>query len=94
MEVSNGTNVLFEELDLQEQQRVKGEVEKWVSSWLWAVAIEAAGYVLDKQEFRDAIWIWYRWRIEGTPTHCACGEKNYMDRSCAHWADAHQCNSV
>jgi len=34
MEVSNGTNVLFEELDLQEQQRVKGEVEKWVSSWL------------------------------------------------------------
>ena len=41
----------------------------------------AVGYALNKQNFRDAIYIRYGWKIDGTPNHCACGETNSVDHS-------------
>ena len=43
--------------------------------------IKAIGYALNKQEFTDAIYMRYRWKVKGIPTHCACGETNSVDHS-------------
>ena len=51
------------------------------SSWLSALPIKAIGYVLNKQEFTDAICMRYGWKVQGIPTHCACGETNSVDHS-------------
>ena len=33
-------------------------------------------WILNKQEFRDAVCLRYGWKIKDTPNYCACGEKN------------------
>ena len=55
--------------------------EKGTSSWLSALPIKALGYVLNKQEFRDAISLRYGWDISGTPKFCACGQRNSVDHT-------------
>ena len=50
--------------------------EKGASSWLSALPIKSLGYVLNKQEFKDAIALRYGWQIKGTPRFCACGKEN------------------
>ena len=53
--------------------------EKGAGSWLTSTPIQALGYSLNKQEFKDAIHLRYGWRIANTPTHCSCGIKNTME---------------
>ena len=53
--------------------------EKGASSWLSALPLKKLGYVLNKQEFRDAICLRYGWQIPQTPTYCGCGSKNDFD---------------
>ena len=50
--------------------------EKGAGAWLTALPLQSMGYVLNKQEFRDAICLRYGWRIPNTPVHCGCGKKN------------------
>ena len=50
--------------------------EKSASSWLTALPLKSMGYVLNKQEFRDAICLRYNWTIADIPHHCACGKPN------------------
>jgi len=53
-------------------------MEKGASSWFSGMSIRAIGYVLNKQEFRDATYMKYGQKIDGTPIHCACGEIYYI----------------
>ena len=53
--------------------------EKGASSWLSALPLKKLGYVLNKQEFPDAICLRYGWQIPQTPTYCGCGSKNDFD---------------
>ena len=53
--------------------------EKGASSWLSALPLKRLGYVLNKQEFRDAICLRYGWHIPKTPAHCGCGATNSFD---------------
>ena len=39
-------------------------------------ALYIVGYVLNKQEFRDAINLRYNWTIHDMPQYCACKAKN------------------
>ena len=55
--------------------------EKGSGSWLTALPIQALGYVLNRQEFRDSLCLRYGWKIPNTPFHCACGEKNDVDHA-------------
>ena len=49
--------------------------EKGAGAWLNALPLQSAGYTLNKQQFRDAIYMRYGWKIPGTPLYCGCGEK-------------------
>ena len=53
--------------------------EKGASSWLSALPLKKLGYVLNKQDFRDAICLRYGWQIPRTPAYCGCGKKNDFD---------------
>ena len=53
--------------------------EKGAGAWLNALPLQSAGYTLNKQQFRDAIYMRYGWKIPGTPLYCGCGEKNDLD---------------
>ena len=55
--------------------------EKGASAWLSALPLKKLGYVLNKQEFRDAICLRYGWEIKGTPKSCVCGEDNSLDHA-------------
>ena len=55
--------------------------EKGSGAWLTALPIQALGYTLNKQEFRDSICLRYGWNIPNTPNFCQCGEKNNIDHT-------------
>ena len=71
--------VLSAEMDDKAKRLVLAAREKGASSWLSALPLKKRGYVLNKQEFRDALCLRYGWPIPGTPLHCGCGKRNSLD---------------
>ena len=55
--------------------------EKGSSSWLSALPLQRMGFILNKQEFCDAIALRYGWSIAGIPRFCACGAENNIDHT-------------
>ena len=55
--------------------------EKGSGAWLTALPIQALGYTLNKQEFRDSVCLRYGWDIPNTPSFCQCGKENNIDHS-------------
>ena len=55
--------------------------EKGSGSWLTALPIQALGYVLNRQEFRDSLCLRYGWRIPKTAQYCVCGKINDVDHT-------------
>ena len=47
--------------------------ESGSSNWLTYLPLEDSGYVLNKQEFWDAINLRYNWSLSRMPTKCVCG---------------------
>jgi len=72
-------------LKLTFSSRLASLLLKWKTaglfSYLSAILIKAIGYVLNTQEFRNAICMRYGWKINVTLTHRACGETNSVDHS-------------
>lgn len=75
----------FEEIKSQVDENMKQCLgyarEKGSGAWLSALPIQAIGYVLNKQEFRDGLCLRYGWKIPNTPYLCACGEKNDVNHA-------------
>ena len=55
--------------------------EKGAGSWLTALPLKNAGFLLNKREFIDAICKRYGWNIPNTPPYCACGKKNDLNHT-------------
>ena len=55
--------------------------EKGSGAWLTALPIQALGYTLNKQEFRDSVCLRYGWDIPNTPSFCQCGKENNIDHA-------------
>ena len=55
--------------------------EKGSGSWLTVLPLEDHGFVLNKQEFRDALRLRYGWGIPNMPPFCGCGKKNTIDHT-------------
>ena len=66
---------------MDEKQRKMFECarEKGASSWLSALPLKKLGYVINKQEFQDAVCLRYGWHIPETPAYCGCGQRNSFD---------------
>ena len=61
----NGTQLISNDLNL----------EIGSSNWLTSLPINDEGYVLNKQQFSDALRIRYNWQIPRLPSNCVCGSK-------------------
>ena len=48
--------------------------EKGASNWLTTLPIADKGFALNKQEFRDAVRLRYKFNLDGLPDRCSCGE--------------------
>lgn len=55
--------------------------EKGAGAWLTVLPIGSLGWVLNKEEFRDAIRLRYGWQIPNIPVLCVCGKKNSVDHT-------------
>ena len=77
---------LKESMNGSQERYFEGAQEKGASSWLSSLPIKSLGYVLNKQEFRDAVCLRYGWKVKGIPKICACGKENDIDHSlvCKH----------
>eukprot|EP00116_Pleurobrachia_bachei_P008201 sb/3468463/ len=55
------------------------------SRWLTALPLKEHGFVLNKQQYRDAILLRYNLPLEDVPIACACGKANTLEHclSCA-----------
>ena len=53
--------------------------ENGSGSWLTAIPKQSLGFTLNKQEFRDSVFLRYGWDIPNTPIFCQCGQKNDVD---------------
>ena len=53
--------------------------EKGASSWLTALPLKAFGYVLNKQQFTDALALRYNFNIKNSARKCTCGETNTVN---------------
>ena len=49
--------------------------EKGAGVWLTVLPISSLGWVLNKEEFRDALRLRYSWQIPNIPAICVCGTK-------------------
>ena len=56
-------------------------LEKGSGAWLSALPVQAWGYTLNKQEFRDSLCLRYGWSIPNTPSFCECGQKNSINHT-------------
>ena len=54
---------------------------KGASAWLTALPLKEEGYMLNKREFYDALYLRYRWDLKRLPTKCACNKKFTMDHA-------------
>jgi len=53
--------------------------EQGSGAWLTALPLRSLGYSYNKVEFKDCVHLRYGWEIPGTPTFCACKERNSLN---------------
>ena len=54
---------------------------KGASAWLTSLPLKEEGFVLNKREFFDALYLRYRWDLKRLPINCACNKKFDMDHA-------------
>ena len=55
--------------------------EKGASSWLTALPVQQFGYLLNKQQFTDALCLRYNLTLKDCPKVCACGQDNSVNHA-------------
>ena len=74
-------NLLMESLDEKSKKIFELAQEKGAGAWITALPIKALGFSLNKQEFRDSVFLRYGWTVPNTPAFCSCGTKNTIDHA-------------
>ena len=92
--IASAKSIISNQKSLQHQkhlQEIKGSLpedrakhldllcKKGTSSWLTTLPLKEFGFILNKQEFTDAICLRYNYNIQNMPNHCACGNKNSIN---------------
>ena len=55
--------------------------KKGCSAWLTSLPLKEFGFVLNKQEFTDALHLRYNLPFRNMPSYCSCGNKNSLDHA-------------
>ena len=72
---------LYDTLSDLEKLQLDLAAEKGASSWLTALPLKSFGFLLNKQEFSDAVCLRYNLKLKNTATSCACGQSNTINHS-------------
>ena len=70
---------LVSELSSGQKLQLDLAAEKGASSWLTTLPVKEFGYVLNKQEFNDALALRYNMNMKDAPRRCFCGEANTVN---------------
>ena len=72
---------IYDRMQTHEQRIIDLASEKGASSWLTSLPLADFGFVLNKQEFHDAILLRYNFKVKGVAATCACGEQNTVNHA-------------
>jgi hypothetical protein len=72
---------IYENLSDDEKLQLDLASEKGASSWLTSLPLKNFGFLLNKQEFRDAICLRYNLKLKDTAIKCVCGEPNTINHA-------------
>ena len=77
---------IAESLSSEKKRRLECITESGASSWLTALPLQRYGFFLDKQSFRDALFLRYGFRLSNLPATCVCGFTFSVEHalSCGH----------
>ena len=70
----------------ENERRLFDEISsRGASSWLTSLPLKEHGFVLNKQQFHDALLLRYNLPFQNIPLNCACGKPNSLEHclSCA-----------
>ena len=60
---------------------IKHQSQKGTSLWLTTLPVESLGFVMNSQEFQDALCLRYNLPVKNMPPFCACGKANSVDHA-------------
>ena len=72
---------IMDVLDDKKKRILELARENGAGAWLSALPIQALGYTLNKQEFKDSVCLRYGWQIPHTPNFCHCAKRNDLDHA-------------
>ena len=72
---------LYKEMCPRMKHMIELANEKGASSWLTSLPLVDFGFVLNKQEFRDALYLRYGFTLSNIPRYCVCGTLNSIDHT-------------
>ena len=72
---------IMAELSEQGKLMVNLASEKGASSWLTSLPLKEFGYILNKQQFADALALRYNLNMKDCPKTCACGKSNSVNHA-------------
>jgi hypothetical protein len=72
-------NVIVNEMEESQRLQLDLAAEKGASSWLTALPVKEFGYLMNKQEFNDALALRYNLNLKDSPRKCVCGENNTVN---------------
>ena len=69
--------------DLSDAEKLQLDLasEKGASSWLTSLPLKNFGFILNKQEFSDAICLRYNLKLKDTAAKCICGDPNTINHA-------------
>ena len=68
-------------MSITEKRANEIAMEVGAYNWLTSLPLKDHGFILNKQEFRDALGLRYGLFLPGLPSHCACGLVFDIDHS-------------
>ena len=79
--VTSKFNNIKEQLTAEQQRILQCVTEKGASNWLTALPLKKYNFHLNKQEFRDAVFLRYGLQLSRLPTTCVCGARYSIDHA-------------
>ena len=64
-----------------QQKAVEIATSEGASAWLTTLPLKHENFILNKQEFFDAVYMRYAWRMKRLPIKCACQSNFSLDHA-------------
>ena len=72
---------LQEKLSQSERRQLDLASEKGAAAWLTSLPLAEYGFLMNKQEFNDAVLLRYNFKLKNVPSTCSCGDRYSVDHA-------------